>query len=100
MQGELRVVKVSSGSAPRLVAGAIAGMLREGHRVNVRAIGERAVANAALSVAQASRFLKVEGKRVFCRVSTSRTELSQGRMGTVVVFTVYSRPYQEHQVNR
>jgi stage V sporulation protein SpoVS len=48
----------SPGSNPASTAGAIAGKMREGLKVAVRACGADAVANAVYAVAHARKYLK------------------------------------------
>ena len=56
---------VASGTNPANAAGAIAGKVREGLKVAIRACGAEAVSNAVLAVAHARRYLKDEGVDVF-----------------------------------
>ena len=55
------VVKVSKTSQPAKVAGAIAGMTRQGDRVDVRAVGPYAINQAVNAIALATQFLYDDG---------------------------------------
>ena len=61
-----RFLKVASWSMPGKVAGAIAGMIREGRLPEVQAIGPRAVNQAIKAVAIARIFLAEEGIELIC----------------------------------
>ena len=56
---------VAAGTNPASAAGAIAGKIREGLKVGIRACGAEAVSNAVLAVAHARRYLKDDGVDVF-----------------------------------
>lgn len=55
------LVKVSRNSRSGKVAGAIAGMTRNGDKVDVRAVGPYAITQAVKAIALATQFLSVEG---------------------------------------
>jgi stage V sporulation protein S len=60
------LIKVSSTSRTSAVAGAIAGMVREHHRVEVQAIGAGAVNQVVKAIILASGYLKDDGIFVTC----------------------------------
>ena len=55
------VIKVSANSRTSAVAGAIAGVIREHHRVEVQAIGAGAVNQAIKALVLATGYLKNDG---------------------------------------
>lgn len=79
----------SPGSNPASTAGAIAGKMREGLKVAVRACGADAVANAVYAVAHARKYLKDNGVDVyFCPEFEMEPVGSDGQERTVVLFKV------------
>jgi stage V sporulation protein S len=61
------VLKVRATTRPAALAGAIAGILREGGSPEVQAIGASAVYQAVKAVAIARRYLVVDGLDLSCR---------------------------------
>ena len=61
-----QLLKVSARSQPGIVAGAIAGVIREGKVAEVQAIGPRAVNQAINSVAVARNYLVADDIDVIC----------------------------------
>ena len=64
--GVLKALKVSASSRPTLVAGAIAGMVRERGRAEVQAIGAAAINQAVKSVAIARGYMAPSGVDLVC----------------------------------
>src|SRR5919202_2510900 len=64
--GEVRALKVSASSRPTLVAGAIAGMVRERGRAEVQAIGAAAINQAVKAVAIARGYMAPAGVDLIC----------------------------------
>jgi stage V sporulation protein S len=64
--GEAKALKVSASSRPTLVAGAIAGMVRERGRAEVQAIGAAAINQAVKAVAIARGYLAPSGVDLIC----------------------------------
>ena len=62
----MNMIKVSATSRTAAVAGAIAGIVREHHRVEVQAIGAGAVNQAVKALVLATGFLRQDGIRVSC----------------------------------
>lgn len=79
---------VASGTNPANAAGAIAGKVREGLKVAIRACGAEAVSNAVLAVAHARRYLKDEGVDVFFCPEFEKEATKDGQERTVVLFRV------------
>ena len=65
----MEILKVSAKSSPNLVAGAIAGVVREFGEVEVQAIGAGAVNQAIKSIAVANTFLGDEQISICCTPS-------------------------------
>ena len=63
----MEVLKVSSKSAPNSVAGAIAGVIREKHCVELQAVGASAVNQAIKAIAIASGYLAPTGIELICK---------------------------------
>merc|ERR550517_2326604 len=59
-------LKVSKGSNPGTVAGAIAARVREGQRVILSSIGPKSVSKAICSIAIARQYLSEDGRRSSC----------------------------------
>ena len=63
----MEVLKVSSKSVPNSVAGAIAGVIREKHCVELQAVGASAVNQAIKAIAIASGYLAPTGIELICK---------------------------------
>ncbi len=63
---ETGCLKVSSKSSPASVAGAIAGMIKDGNTVDIQAVGAGAVNQAVKAVAISRGFLSPCGIAVVC----------------------------------
>ena len=80
---------VAAGTKPAATAGAIAGKVREGLKVAVRACGADAVSNAVYAVAYARKYLKDNGVDVyFCPEFDKEPVGSDGQERTVVLFKI------------
>ena len=62
----MELLKVSAKSNPNLVAGAIAGLLRENKEVELQAIGAGSVNQAVKAIAVAGVFLTEDGISIAC----------------------------------
>lgn len=62
----MELLKVSAKSNPNLVAGAIAGILRENKEVELQAIGAGSVNQAVKAIAVAKVFLEEDGIAITC----------------------------------
>jgi len=62
----MNLIKVAATSRTSSVAGAIAGIVREHHRVEVQAIGAGAVNQAMKAIIVATSYLKLDGIDVHC----------------------------------
>ncbi len=83
----MELLKVSAKSNPTLVAGAIAGIVREGKEVEIQAIGAGAVNQAVKSIAVAYNFLKEDGIAISTIPSFSEV-LVLGESRTAMKFTI------------
>ena len=63
----MEILKVSAKSSPNLVAGAIAGIIRESDAVEIQAIGAGAVNQAIKAIAAANTFLVENELSVVCK---------------------------------
>ena len=80
---------VASSTTPTSTAGAIAGKIREGYKVSVRACGADAVSNAVTAVAYARQFLTDDGVDVYFAPEFEMEPVGQsGDERTVLVFRV------------
>lgn len=86
----MEIIKVAADSRSTAVAGAIAGVIRERGRVNVRAIGASAVNQAIKAVAIARNYLLPEGIDIVCIPSFSEVMID-GQERTAVHLTVETR---------
>lgn len=86
----MEMIKVAADSRSTAVAGAIAGVIRERGKVDVRAIGASAVNQAVKAVAIARSYLMPEGIDIVCIPSFSEVMID-GQERTAVQFTVETR---------
>lgn len=86
----MEMIKVAADSRSTAVAGAIAGVIRERGRVDVRAIGASAVNQAIKAVAIARNYLLPEGIDIVCIPSFSEVMID-GQERTAVHLTVETR---------
>ncbi|MDR0222599.1 MAG: stage V sporulation protein S [Oscillospiraceae bacterium] len=61
------IVKVSARSMPKLVAGAIAAIIREGGRAEIQAVGAGATNQAVKAIAIARVYMEAEKVDLICR---------------------------------
>ncbi len=83
------IIKVAADSRSTAVAGAIAGVIRERGKVDVRAIGPSAVNQAVKAVAIARGYLMPEGIDIVC-IPSFAEEVIGGMQKTVIVITAFS----------
>lgn len=88
------VLKVSSKSNPNMVAGALAGVIRESGKAELQAIGAGAVNQAVKAVAIASTFLSSAGLQLFCVPSFAEVKID-GEDRTSIRMTVGTMPVEE-----
>lgn len=65
-KSEIGCLKVSSKSSPASVAGAIAGMIKDGSTVEIQAVGAGAVNQAVKAIAISRGFLSPVGIEISC----------------------------------
>lgn len=83
-------LKVSSKSSPASVAGAIAGMVKDGVGVEMQAVGAGAVNQAVKAIAISRGFLSPIGIEIAC-VPSFTDIVIDGEYRTAIRFTVESR---------
>nr|WP_290666634.1 stage V sporulation protein S [Ardenticatena sp.] len=83
----MEVLKVSARSRSTAVAGAIAGVIREGNVAEVQAIGAGAVNQAVKAVAIARTYLEEDGIDIVCVPSFVEIDIN-GQERTAVKLTV------------
>jgi len=74
---------VASQSRPNAVAGAIAGLVRDGKKPTLQAVGPAAVNQAVKAIAIARSMLLEEGSEIFAVPSFAKIEI-EGRERTAV----------------
>lgn len=84
------IIKVSSRSVPKSVAGAIAAVLREGNNAVVEAVGAGAVNQAVKAAAVARTFLAEDGIDAVCVPSFEEFEVA-GEVKTGMKLSVEKR---------
>lgn len=84
------IIKVSAHSRSTAVAGAIAGVMREIHRVEVQAIGASAVNQAIKAIAIARNYLAPEGIDIVCSPEFVDIDI-EGKERTAVKLVVEPR---------
>lgn len=85
---QMDFLKVSSKSSPASVAGAIAGMVKDGVPVNMQCVGAGAVNQAIKAVAIARGFLIPTGVDISCAPTFSDVEIG-GETRTAIRIAVY-----------
>ena len=80
-------LKVSSKSSPASVAGAIAGLVKDGNPVRIQSIGAGAVNQAVKAIAIARGYLAPSGIDLFCVPSFIELEIG-GEARTGIRFSV------------
>lgn len=80
-------LKVSSKSSPASVAGAIAGLVKDGVAVNLQCVGAGAVNQAVKAIAIARGFLIPTGVDISCAPTFSDIEIGETR--TAIRIAVY-----------
>lgn len=83
-------LKVSSKSSPASVAGAIAGLIKDGCSVDMQAVGAGAVNQAVKAIAISRGFLSPVGIEIVCIPSFADIVI-EGECRTAIRFTVTSR---------
>ncbi len=83
----MEVLKVSSNSQPKSVAGAIAAILRNNQEVEIQTIGAGAVNQAVKSVAIARGYVAPNGIDLVCVPAFSQSEI-EGEIKTSIKFEI------------
>lgn len=86
----MQYLKVSSKSSPASVAGAIAGMVKDGVPVNIQSVGAGAVNQAIKAVAIARGFLIPAGFDISCSPTFSDIEID-GQSRTAIRIQILVR---------
>ena len=89
-QHEIGCLKVSSKSSPASVAGAIAGMVKDGVAVEIQAVGAGAVNQAVKAIAISRGFLSPVGIEIVCAPSFADIVID-GEYRTAIRFAVEPR---------
>jgi stage V sporulation protein S len=87
---ETEQLKVSAQSKPKLVAGAIAAVLREGKTVEMQVIGAAAINQAVKSIAVARGYVSPNGIDLVCYPIFSQL-IVEGLEKTSICFVVEKR---------
>lgn len=90
MRPENGCLKVSSKSSPASVAGAIAGMIKDGVFVDIQAVGAGAVNQAVKAIAISRGFLSPVGIEIVCIPSFADIVID-GEYRTAIRFSVEPR---------
>ena len=89
-RAEIGCLKVSSKSSPASVAGAIAGMIKDGAVVEIQAVGAGAVNQAVKAIAISRGFLSPIGIEIVC-VPAFADIVINGEYRTAIRFSVEPR---------
>ncbi len=92
-QSPIGCLKVSSKSSPASVAGAIAGMIKDGSTVDIQAVGAGAVNQAVKAIAISRGFLSPVGIEIVCAPSFADIVID-GEYRTAIRFAVEPRHAQ------
>lgn len=82
----MNALKVSSKSNPNLVAGAIAGAIRECGRTEVQAVGAGATNQAVKAIAIANGFLSSSDVQLVCQPSFMEIEMEGAERTAIRIF--------------
>ena len=86
----MEFLKVSSKSSPSSVAGAIAGMIKDGVHVEIQSVGAGAVNQAVKAIAIARGFLSPIGIEIMCVPAFADIDID-GETRTAIRFVVEPR---------
>jgi stage V sporulation protein S len=86
----MEIIKVAAKSRSTAVAGAIAGVIREGKRAEAQAIGAGAVNQAVKAVAIARSYLALDGIDVICIPAFTEVDID-GQERTAIKLIVEPR---------
>ena len=86
----MEFLKVSSKSSPSSVAGAIAGMIKDGVPVEIQSVGAGAVNQAVKAIAISRGFLSPVGIEIAC-VPAFADIVIDGESRTAIRFSVFKR---------
>ena len=89
-QLEIGFLKVSSKSNPASVAGAIAGMIKDGKTVDIQSVGAGAVNQAVKAIAVSRGFLSPVGIEIVC-IPSFADIMIDGEYRTAIRFNVERR---------
>ena len=89
-QPEIGFLKVSSKSNPASVAGAIAGMIKDGKTVDIQSVGAGAVNQAVKAIAVSRGFLSPVGIEIVC-IPSFADIMIDGEYRTAIRFSVEPR---------
>jgi stage V sporulation protein S len=82
---EVEILRVASRSRPWKVAGAIAGVIREGKQAQVQAIGAGAVYQAINAVVFARSYLATDGIDVICLPGFTEVEVGEREITAITL---------------
>jgi len=86
----MKLLKVSSQSKPNLVAGAIAGIIRDENKVQIQTIGAGALNQAVKGIAIARGYIAPTGQEITCIPFFKDIEIN-GEIKTAIVITIEAR---------
>ena len=91
MSAEPTIIRVAADSRSTAVAGAIAGIIREGTQATVQAIGAGAVNQAVKAVATARSYLQEDGIGLSCTPSFSTVTLDSREQTAITLQLINHR---------
>ena len=91
----MKILKVSTKSSPSLLAGAIAGVIRESGEVELQAIGAGAVNQAVKAIAIARGFMETVDVDLVCRPSFADIVLEGEEQRTAIRMIVETTPLKK-----
>ncbi|WP_077597925.1 stage V sporulation protein S [Olsenella urininfantis] len=94
----MEFLKVSSKSSPSSVAGAIAGMVKDGVPVNLQSVGAGAINQAMKAIAIARGFLIPTGVDISCAPTFADIDIN-GESRTAIRIAVYVHRLQPNAVS-
>ncbi|MCL5069399.1 MAG: stage V sporulation protein S [Actinobacteria bacterium] len=86
----MKLLKVSSKSAPNSVAGAIAGIIRTENKVQIQTIGAGALNQTIKAIAIARGYIAPTGQELICIPFFKDIDVN-GEVKTAIVITVEAR---------
>ncbi|MCL2071533.1 MAG: stage V sporulation protein S [Oscillospiraceae bacterium] len=98
MRTGTEIIKVSSRTMPKLSAGAIAAIIREGGKAEVQAVGAGAANQGIKAVAIARTYMKAENVDLICRPAFAQIEIEGVERTAISLLVEKAIPEDAHEL--